>query len=92
MLSALVSGYIVIVEIIFGILAILTQRASLRSKDEHAIIVHGLVWSAEVLIAVSSFFILAIFSTELFATIAFIIGLALVIGGSIALYTHISNT
>jgi len=89
MLSSIVSSLIIIVEIIFGILAIFTQKASLNSKNDYSIIVHGIAWAVETLVIVSSFFILALFSTEAFAIASFVIGIILLIIGFFAIYTHV---
>jgi len=91
MLSAIVSTYIILVELIFGVLAIFTQRAALSSKNQYSIIVHGLAWSVEVLVSVSSFFILSLFSTVGFATLSFIIGFILLIVGILYLYMHVNS-
>jgi len=91
MLSTIVSTYIILVELIFGVLAIFTQRAALSSKNQYSIIVHGLAWSVEVLVSVSSFFILSLFSTVGFATLSFIIGFILLIVGILYLYMHVNS-
>jgi len=91
MLSAIVSVYIVLVELIFGVLAIFTQRATLSSKNQYSVIVHGLAWSVEVLVSVSSFFILSLFSTVVFATLSFLIGIIILIVGFLYLYMHINS-
>jgi len=91
MLSTIVSVYIILVELIFGVLAIFTQRAALSSKNQYSIIVHGLAWSVEVLVSVSSFFILSLFSTVGFATLSFIIGFILLIVGILYLYMHVNS-
>jgi len=91
MLSAIVSIYIILVELIFGVLAIFTQRAALSSKNQYSIIVHGLAWSVEVLLSVSSFFIISLFSTVGFATLSFIIGLILVVVGITYIFKHLNS-
>jgi len=91
MLPAIVSVYIILVELIFGVLAIFTQRVALSSKNQYSVIVHGLAWSAEVLVSVSSFFILSLFSTVVFATLSFLIGIIILIVGFLYLYMHINS-
>ena len=91
MLSTIVSVYIILLELIFGVLAIFTQRAALSSKNQYSIIVHGLAWSVEVLVSVSSFFILSLFSTVTFATLSFLIGIIILMVGLLYLYMHINS-
>jgi len=91
MLSTIVSVYIILLELIFGVLAIFTQRAALSSKNQYSVIVHGLAWSVEVLVSVSSFFILSLFSTVTFATLSFLIGIIILMVGLLYLYMHINS-
>lgn len=83
MLPELNSVLLILVEIIFGSLAILTQKAALlKGKD---VLVHAIAWAVEVFIAAGSFFLLVIFSTADFAIAGFIIGLLIIVAGSLLL-------
>jgi len=88
MINIISSTLIVLIEFIFGFLAIFTQRAALLSKNAQTEVVHGVAWSIEVLISVGAFFVNAVFSTPVFAIISFLVGvLTIVIGTTILLKT-----
>ena len=89
MISDTNSMLIILVELIFGLLAIFTQRAALRS-DQDAL-VHAIAWAVEVLVSSAAFFILAIFSTSTYAITGFIVGIIIIALGSFLLYLKVSD-
>lgn len=77
---------VILVEVIFGSLAILTQKAALESKAGNVEIVHAIAWAVEVLISVGAFFLLTILSCVEYVVGAFIIGLIILGAGTLNLY------
>lgn len=77
-MNAIESILVILVELIFGGLAILTQKAARQAE-----LVHAIAWATEVLIASLSFFILVIYSTTNFAIAGFILGLIELIIGTL---------
>ena len=76
------SVLVLMVELIFGGLAIATQLAALKNSNSYSTIVHGIAWAVEVIIAVEAFFILVLFSSPAFAVVGFILGLLMLIVGT----------
>ena len=76
------SVLVLMVELIFGGLAIATQLAALKNPNSYSTIVHGIAWAVEVIIAVEAFFILVLFSSPTFAVVGFILGLLMLIVGT----------
>lgn len=91
MLNSITSSLIILVELIFGVLALLTQRAALRSMNNYDDIIHAIAWAVEVLISSFAFFILALHSTTTFAVIGFIVGVLIIIAGSLMLYLRVKR-
>ena len=91
MLGALESIFVIIVELIFGGLAIVTQLAALESGNSYSVIVHGIAWAAEVLVSVASFFILVLFSSAVYATAGFVLGILIMVIGTAVLIKHIKS-
>gem|GEM_PF-810341 len=83
--------YIIVVQIIFGILAIVTQYAALSSKNNYSLLIHGMAWCVEVLISTTSFFIVSLFSTPVYASASLLIGIIIILIGFGLLYTHIKK-
>lgn len=90
-MNAAESILVIITELIFGVLAVFTQYAALRSNKGYIELVHGIAWGVEVLITVSSFFLLVLFSTTAFAITGFILGLLVLAIGTFLLYNAIKS-
>lgn len=82
-MDGLESVLVIITEAIFGVLAISTQEAALRSNKSSIEIVHAIAWFAEVLLMTTAFYLLVVFSTPMYAVIGFTVGIIVLIGGTI---------
>jgi hypothetical protein len=91
MLVGPTSIYVIVVQVIFGILAIATQYAALSSKNNYSLLIHGMAWCVEVLISTTSFFIVSLFSTPVYASASLLIGIIIILLGFGLLYTHIKK-
>jgi len=83
--------YVIVVQVLFGILAIATQYAALSSKNNYSLLIHGMAWCVEVLISTTSFFIISLFSTPVYASASLLIGIIIILLGFGLLYTHIKK-
>ena len=91
MIGVIESVLVLLVEFIFGVLAIVTQLAALNSPNIYSTIVHGIAWAVEVIIAVGAFFVLALFSSPTFAVVGFIIGIMILITGTKILISKVKS-
>ena len=89
MLGMIESVLIILFQVIFSGLAIMTQRAALLSST--SAIPHAIAWAVEVFFAGTAFLVLTLFSSVDFAVVSFIIGVLTIIVGSIFLMQAIKK-
>ena len=91
MLGPIESVLVLLVELIFGGLAVATQLAALKSPNSYSTIVHGIAWATEVLVSVASFFILVLFSSAGFAMAGFVFGILVLLTGTALILKHLKS-
>ncbi len=90
-LGAEKSVILIVTQVVFSLMALASQFAALRSKSPYVELIHAIAWSVEVLISVTSMFLVILFSTTGFATVSFVAGILVLIVGTLLLISQVKK-